>query len=343
MFALAVRCAMDTFLAAESPAPVPMSVRIKRQRDEPSLPGLVLGSGPTKRPTLASLSLGGASSAAPPPQAVSKASIARRYRLVATVFADGRLAASQAREPSGEADGSAALKRQAHQTAQARQQTAARYERVRSSRLGSGAIAPATDVLELQRVKETPHRAAATPEKPKLVPFGPPLPSSAARKAAAEASAVAGAGAVSAASRVSGRWGGGDWTGPSGEGAEADMWRDAAAAEEEEPPLPLAGAAEADDAVFDVYELMDEAEAVDADEGGPAEFERIWWEEAEDELVGDADGASRDSDSDGAELDYPEDEDTEHESGISGFEGEGEGDEWGGGRARASYNPTFYL
>jgi len=102
---------MQTSLGAPRPVAVPTSVRIKRQRDEPSLPGLVLSGGPTKRPSLASLSI---SSRLPVQQAESspdQAPPARCYRLVATVLADGRTLASPARE-TGAAD-MAAQKRQA--------------------------------------------------------------------------------------------------------------------------------------------------------------------------------------------------------------------------------------
>lgn len=324
---------MQTSLGAPRPVAVPTSVRIKRQRDEPSLPGLVLSGGPTKRPSLASLSI---SSRLPVQQAESspdQAPPARCYRLVATVLADGRTLASPARE-TGAAD-MAAQKRQARHEAHARQQTAARFARVRSSRLG-GVSELDSGVLELQRIADLPRRAPLPPAKHKLRPFGPPIPS----RAQLEAEAAA------AEAEPRSRGGGWGWADPADSGEEAAMWRDAAAAaaEEADGAGGRLSAGEGEEVVFDLYELVGEdasarfegAESAECDAGGPGSFERIWWEECEDELVTDPDEAAAGSGSEGDEVDYPEDEESERESASSGSDG-GETDEDAGFSRRYNF------
>jgi hypothetical protein len=110
------------------------------------------------------------------------------------------------------------------------------------------------------------------------------------------------------------------------------MWRDAAAAVAEE-----AGGASGEpsglgsgEVVFDVYELVGEdaatglegGESAECDDGGPGSFERIWWEELEDELVTDPDDEAFGSESEGNEVDYPEDEDSERVSASSRSDGD---------------------
>jgi hypothetical protein len=215
---------------------------------------------------------------------------------------------------------------------------------VRSSRL-DGVSGLDSGVLELQRIADLPRRAPLPPVRHKLRPFGPPLPSRA--QLAAEAAA-----AEAELRSRGGGWGGG-WAGPAGSGEEAAMWRDAAAASAEASDGAGGGssAAGSEQVVFDVYELVNEetagglvgedaagghgeAEVAECDDGGPGAFERIWWEEIEDDLVTDPDGGEPGSGSEGEEVDYPEDEESERMSASS--EGE-ETDEDAGPRRRYNF------
>eukprot|EP00967_Tisochrysis_lutea_P110810 scaffold173691_cov26-Tisochrysis_lutea.AAC.1 len=332
---------METGLGIRSPPP--RSVRIKRQRDEPSLPGLVLSDRPSKRPSLAALSLGEASSepAATPSADPSR----RRYRLVATVSADG-CTVVRASRASASGPLSAAHQRHVRQASQARKQAAARFERVRSSRFGR--MQEGDDgVLELQRVHEKPRPSPAVPPKLKLRPFGPPLPSSAQRaNHAAEAQARAEAEAQADVLRGAKRWGSGR-AGQSGSAEEVAMWEDAAAAAADESSDAMACNAEAaSTTVYDIYELVEAAEGDEgeSEDGGPSEFEPIWWAEAEDDLVDDPDIISEDSDSEGAEVDYPEDEESEVSSAPSASDADESEDEGGGMTSiRARYHSAFYF
>jgi len=132
------------------------SVRIKRTRDEPSLPGFTLGR-PVKRPSLAGLSL--AAEAPAEDSARGSSCRRRRYRLVATVTANGRPVLG----PSAFAGC-----REQQQRRVGLQQVEARYQRVASRRTSALADGLQSGVLDLVRC------SARRPSR--LVPFGPPLP-----------------------------------------------------------------------------------------------------------------------------------------------------------------------
>ena len=133
------------------------TIRIKRSRNDPSLPTFILGGSTSKRPALAQLSLdapqdGTERNAVNAP----KAAVRVRFRLVHTAKAGG-FAARDERLQRG-------------RRLQDRQHAAARFERVATRRLDDDTSTAVE--LELRRCSA---RDPAT--KPKLVPFGPPLPS----------------------------------------------------------------------------------------------------------------------------------------------------------------------
>lgn len=251
-------------------AATPPVVRIKRKRDEPPLAGFVLGS---KRPNLASLSLDVPAAAA---------AQGTRYRLVSRGALCQPGAPDAFQTPTRDAAALAAAREQGVR----QQQAAARFRRVVRMRsaddvFGGGAAA-ATGVLELQRCG-----AASHPEKPKLRPFGPPLPP----RTAAPPPRVAAEGRVD----------------------EADLWADAAAAaelvaaEEEDAAAAVAAAERDEQFVYDEYEPTAAGEdAPDVELFTP----QIWWEDLDGEGFVDEDAALYDgegSDSQG-EVDYPEEE-----------------------------------
>ena len=256
------------------------TVRIKRQRDEPALPSFVLGGSACKRPALAQLSLdtpagescdGSGHGAPKPPARV-------RFRLVRTTGAGG-FAAREERLQRG-------------QRLQGRHQAAARFQRVATHRLDDDPSGTSNSVeLELRRCSAT----TAAPAKPKLVPFGPPLPPS----------------------RPAAQWAG------AGEAEDsrdelADVWRDAASAAglESHPDVTDGSEAAEGDFVYDIYEVETGA-AMAGEEVGQvsAEDEEVWYEELDAAaLHGLEDMVSEhDSQSEG-EQDYPDDESSECES-----------------------------
>ena len=293
-----------------------VAVKIKRKRDEPALPGFVLGgSASRKRPTLAQLSLGPAAAdvaqqpaAAPAEPADAAANVAAdaaadfgaasapgaastrprvRFRLVGTRNAAG-FAVRDERLQRG-------------QRRQGAQQTSARYQRVATHRLDDDTGSAAKGVeLELRRCDPPP------PPKPKLVPFGAPLPKSGkpVEKATAYGSSQSGWTAAAAADE---------------DDPLASMWRDAAAA----ASLPVAdgpaadgegGAAEAgDEFVYDIYEV--EVDATEEGRGVAEAVDDLWYEELDATAVQGLEDmmSARDSDSE-EEIDYP-DEESELESG----------------------------
>ena len=275
------------------------TVRIKRQRDEPSLPAFVLGGSASKRPALDQLSLDtpavGSSDAsgkgAPKPQGKV------RFRLVRTTGASG----------GGFASRDERLQR--GQRLQGRHQAAARFQRVATHRLVDD---PDGAELELRRCSA----ATAAPAKPKLVPFGPPLPPS----------------------RPAARWL------DAGEAVDsrdelADIWRDAAsAASLESHPVAAEGPEAADgdggDFVYDIYEVESEAATAGEEGRASAEDEEVWYEELDaatllglEEMLSEHGSLSSEG-----EQDYPDEESSECGS-ADGFDSDRDSeDEDGGGR-----------
>lgn len=263
-------------------------VRIKRKREEPAIPSLLLGDR-AKRPSFAGLSLGGDTPAGDAPVApnLAGASSKQRYRLVSSVPARPGEAA-----PRNAALGMPSAVAASRVQQLAATQAAARFRLVALRRAEGGAADGAmVDVLELQR---------CSAPVPKIVPFGTPLPPTADAQAASAA-----------------------WVPPSPSpfpsmlGDEDDameqIWRDAAAAAQLSPPRSDAGlhAGEAE-FVYDEY-VVDDGRADGEGEGGAAvgalEGEAIiWWDEIEEDgLIGEDERYSEGSDSQG-EQDYPEDE-----------------------------------
>ena len=130
------------------------TVRIKRQRDEPSLPTFVLGGSASKRPALAQLSLDtpavGSSEAsgqdAPKPQGKV------RFRLVRTTGAGG-FAARDERLQRG-------------QRLQGRHQAAARFQRVATHRLDDDPDGASANSASTSRSQ---HRAASASPTPRAL------------------------------------------------------------------------------------------------------------------------------------------------------------------------------
>jgi hypothetical protein len=271
------------------------TVRIKRQRDEPSLPAFVLGGSASKRPALDQLSLDtpavGSNDAngqgAPKPQGKV------RFRLVRTTGASG----------GGFASRDERLQR--GQRLQGRHQAAARFQRVATHRLVDD---PDGAELELRRCSA----AAAAPAKPKLVPFGPPLPPS----------------------RPAARW---LDAGEAEDGRDelADIWRDAASAASLESQTvaaegPEAAEGDSGDFVYDIYEVETEAATAGEEGRASAEDEEVWYEELDaatllglEEMLSEHGSGSSEG-----EQDYPDEESSECDS-ADGFDSD---DEDGGGR-----------
>lgn len=256
------------------------TIRIKRKRDEPQLETFVLGGSASKRPALAQLSLG-APAASGPSEKSADGAIAEpsprarvRFRLVGTSGAGG-FAARDERLQRG-------------QRLQGRQQAAARFERVATHRLDEDSATKGVE-LELRR---------CAPAKPKLVPFGSPLPPSTLPPAF---------GATKVATQPSSRW-----TECSGaadaEGDElADVWREAAAAaglESGEGAKGDAAPAEDSEFVYDIYEVEAPGKH-DAEDADP----EVWYEELDAAAVHELEAmtSEHDSQSEG-EQDYPDEE-----------------------------------
>ena len=275
------------------------TVRIKRQRDEPSLPAFVLGGSASKRPALDQLSLDtpAAGSSDASGQGTPKPQGKVRFRLVRTTGASG----------GGFASRDERLQR--GQRLQGRHQAAARFQRVATHRLVDD---PDGAELELRRCSA----GTAAPAKPKLVPFGPPLPPS----------------------RPTARWL------DAGEAVDsrdelADIWRDAAsAASLESHPVAAEGAeaAEGDggDFVYDIYEVESEAATVGEEGRASAEDEEVWYEELDaatllglEEMLSEHGSLSSEG-----EQDYPDEESSACGS-ADGFDSDRDSeDEDGGGR-----------
>ena len=273
----------------------PACIRIKRKRDEVSLPEFVLAS--NKRPSLLErLSLSDEPAAekkkgaAPAPPAASTV----RYQLVGTAVRRGGAAV---RDPAA-----LALARE-HALRQAR--GVEKYRKLALLRNTSGSSEDS--VLELQTCSsadaQAARRATGAAAKPKLRPFGPPLPATNART---EAHVETSSGGMI---------------------SEAELWADAgqaaieAAAEaEKEAAAAAAAAAEESGFVYDEYVVQPDGENNQAAAEGAASgagaggfdgwsVPEIYWD---DELAAEygedlrADGGE-DSDSNG-EVDYPDEE-----------------------------------
>ena len=296
-----------------------LEVRIKRKREEPSLPGFVLGG--AKRPSLARLAVGAAAPAAAdgaPPTPVAAAS-GKRFRLARTENQTGRA------EPLARG---VASQREARQAQQKKEQAAWRFTQVQISR--APADAGGRTVLEIER-----RRVAARRPQKGIVPSGQPLPPSPAAPPAAAAPPADGGIDDAMMAQI---FADADELG----GAPRRIGfgtADAAAEQGGAPPAPgFGGAAADDDFVYDVYEVLDDdaegegaeaAEASAAAGGGSPEAagEELWWEEVGPELVSELEGglnggdSGHDSDSNG-EHDYPEDEDDDSlDDGDDGYEG----------------------
>jgi hypothetical protein len=246
--------------------PAPAVVRIKRKRDEPVLPSFVLG---IKRPALSDLSVDDVPRPALTPT---------RYKLVSTV------PAGTSRTAAAHHTAAAQAERREH-SAQLRQ-TEARYRAVSLRRRShdNGSNAGDQRVLELRRCASVPEMSPSG--RPKLRPFGPPLPPS------------------SRAQRPF----------PANESVSddplADIWRDAAIASTMDSADAGGGEEDTDEFVFDEYSIATAAEGGggegDAIED-PALFAEpeIWWEDLDEETISELEARDADSDSQG-EMDYPD-------------------------------------
>ena len=265
----------------------PACIRIKRKRDEPSVPEFVLAS---KRPSLLDrLSL----QPSPPEEktVVNTPPVAAvRYRLVGTAAARGSAAVRDA----------AALAA-AREQALRRTQGAARYRKLSQAR----GTAPNDQVLELEACTKADDRSATDAARPKLRPFGPPLPKKPPPPPPEEVAEVI-------------------ETSSGGLISEADLWADMSAAAEEaaaEVAADTAAAKAADDEdasyVYDEYAVMGEGDAAAAGgdtgsamadtDAGWAPLEIFWEDEFEDEWAHEPDRDGNDSDSNG-EIDYPDED-----------------------------------
>lgn len=292
-----------------------VAVKIKRKRDEPALPGFVLGgSASRKRQTLAQLSLGpAAADEAQQPAAAAAEPGGAAADVASDVKADFGAAATAGavsarprvrfrlvgtRNAAGFAVRDERVQRQ--QRRQGAQQTSARYQRVATHRLDDDTGSAVKGVeLELRRCSPPPL------PKPKLVPFGPPLPPSGkpVEKAAAYGSFQSGWAAAAAAED---------------DDPLASVWRDAAAAASlPADDAPAAdgegGATEAgDEFVYDIYEV--EVGATEEGHGATETVDDLWYEELDAAAVQGLEDmmSARDSESED-EVDYP-DEESEIES-----------------------------
>lgn len=295
-----------------------VTVKIKRKRDEPALPGFVLGGSAAsqKRQSLAKLSLGpAAADVAQPAAAAAQPADAAADAPTngAADFSAGSASSTISSRPrvrfklvgTRNAAGFAVRdeRLQRGQRRQGAQQTSARYQRVATHRLDGDTGSDTKGVeLELRRCPPPP------PPKPKLVPFGAPLPPSGkpVEKAAAFGSSSPSGWAAAAAA---------DEDDPL-----ASVWRDAAAA----ASLPVAdgpaadgegGSMEADDEfVYDIYEV--EVGATDEAPGAAEAVDDLWYEELDpaamhglEEMMSAADSDSED------EVDYPDEESSSAASG----------------------------
>lgn len=321
---------------------VVLAVRIKRRREEPALPSFILGGSAPKRPALAQLSLAAppAPAAAPLPAAASEVPDAGalagagdggptrprvRFKLVGTKSASGSAVRDERVQRS--------------QRLQGKQQASARFQRVATHRLGDETGSATKGVeLELRR---------CAPPKPKLVPFGAPLPPSG-RRAPDEELAP-----------FKSSW-------PSDGPADADdelasVWRDAAmAASLVEGDAGGAGGGTGggkgsggdeagDEFVYDIYEMETEAAPAGGGTGVPADGsgdDEVWWEEVDasgvlelESMLSEHDSQSED------ELDYPDEEASEPESELES-EADDEGEErprWARGGCRPPGGATDYM
>ena len=161
----------------------PTIVRIKRKRDEPPLPEFVLAS---KRPSLARLTLDdgdGDGTRVPHPGAGAPGSAAQGAsndgNTKAAAAGTQRESASSSRRTKYRLVNGAGTAQQAtaaREQAVKQQQSASRQRRIVAMRRTAGA-AGTPDVLELQL--DDAASSANGSAKPKLRPFGPPLPKSA--------------------------------------------------------------------------------------------------------------------------------------------------------------------
>ena len=261
----------------------PVCIRIKRKRDEPSLPDFVLAN---KRPSL----LDRLSLSAPPPESKESVpatpAVAVRYRLVGTAAARSGTAV---RDPAA----LAAARAQSVQQVQG----AARFKKLRLLR--DGAMASDKNVIELQACASADERQATGSTKAKLVPFGPPLPKLPKKPPPPTAGEAPGEIESSSGALIS----------------EADLWADMGAAAEEAAAEAAVAAAEEMEAgyVYDEYavETVTEASPSAGDEAdaGWAPIEIYWEDEFEDDWVDEPNpGDDNGSDSNG-EVDYPDEAD----------------------------------
>jgi len=175
------------------------------------------------------------------------------------------------------------------QKQQQKQQHAARFRLVAHHRGGGAGVA---GVLELQRCE-------VAPPKPKIVPFGAPLPPSG-RAAGPERWVQPG---------PLERWADSPDPAPRPGSLEDELeqvWRDAAAAAAEEKAKVQAGDGDGGEYVYDEYMAADGGD----DEGGDDEAvfeEEIWWDEAEEAAL-DASGYEYSDEDSNAEQDYPDEE-----------------------------------
>lgn len=255
---------------------LPSMVRIKRRREDQSLPSFLLG-GRAKSVRLDVQSLSLSSDAQDGLAAGSYLGARPRYRLVRS--STDSVKSHRISEPADE-----------RQQASRKLQQAARFTLI-AMRRSSNSADP--DVLELQR-----HSSA-----PKLQPFGAPLPP----KEASRQERWVQPGPLE-------RWAETAEPAPRPGDLEeelAQLWRDAAAAAAAETKQGLEHATHdlGEEYVFDEY-----IPVADADEEGEDVFEEeIWWEEPIDEAW-DEGTCYSDDDSNAEGQDYPEDESSTHDS-----------------------------
>lgn len=280
-----------------------MLVRIKRKRHEPALPEFVLG---RKRPHLSDLSIcGDATEAAPVPRRV-------RYRLVG---AGGGAAA--ATEPAAKRERDAAPEPHDAGPGTKREQHLARYKLVELHRAAADS---GPDVLELQRCAPD---AAARPARPKLVPFGTPIPPSPPKPARAEEADAVDLDAIWAMRDEAALEEAGGGSGDASPGFEAAV---AAAAATK---AAAAAAAAAEEFVYDEYIVEaggapGGGEGPDAEAGvGIDETPELWWEELGDAAVAEleAEWGADDPDDSPSEIDYEDEQHSSDEEERSGDEG----------------------
>lgn len=291
----------------------PEIVRIKRKRDEPALSGFLLGA--KRRPaSISNLSVD------------TQLEVAvTRYRLVGTKVLTGGLfvpTALSAPPPQQPAADSAEARARAHQQSARALQSEARYRTVslrRSSSIDGGVQ---QHVLELQRVPPV-HKCASVPSltridasatpttpppRPKLVPFGPPLPPQ------PQYAVSSGWRAPSTSSEPHGDiWADAAVAAALGEDARADAAAAAALGEDGATQStdvePSSSVADLGDFVYDEYSLAAPEEASSGTDGLWGE---LWWEELDADAVRELEEADDAEGSDsGDEVDYPDEEDSD--------------------------------